>query len=160
MRMRAPQNRYLNPDQTPKQILWHSSIMPSQQQPTSCPIILLSLPLPLPIKPLTNSIPPNQTPRPNIIARPKQLRNIHIQRTVRLRTSEQLVYARHRARNGIRRRPSRLEQVEADLAGFEIDVGVADGRYEADGGWREGILRGDRDGEEPAAVCGIESARV
>lgn len=32
---------------------------------------------------------------------------------------------------------------------------MADGCYEADGGWREGVLRRDRDGKEPAAVCEV-----
>jgi hypothetical protein len=65
------------------------------------------------------------------------------------------VYARHGRRNCVGGRPRGLEQVEADLAGFEIDVGVADGRYEADGRWGEGVLRRDGDGEEPASVCGV-----
>ena len=32
---------------------------------------------------------------------------------------------------------------------------MTDGRYEADRGWGEGVGRGDRDGEEPAAVCEV-----
>lgn len=126
----------------------------SVQQATSVPnqITPYSLPLPLPIIPLTNSIKPNQTSSPNLVARPKQLRNIHIERTVRLSTSKQLVYTRQSRRDSIRGCPSGLEQIEADLARLEIDVGVADRCYEADGRWREGVGGGDRDGKEPAAV--------
>ena len=63
------------------------------------------------------------------------------------------MYRRHRRCDCVCGRPCGLEQVETDLAGFEVDVGVADGRDEADGGWGEGVGRGDVDVEEPAAAC-------
>jgi hypothetical protein len=50
------------------------------------------------------------------------------------------------------RRPRRLEQVEADFARVEVDVGVADGRDEADGGRDERVRLGDVDVEEPGAA--------
>lgn len=42
------------------------------------------------------------------------------------------MYARHRCCNSVCGCPARLQQVEADLARLEVDVRVADGRYEAD----------------------------
>ena len=62
------------------------------------------------------------------------------------------MYARHGRRDGIRRGPGGLEQIEADLAGLEVDVGVADWRDEADGGRGEGVVRWDMDVEGPAAA--------
>jgi hypothetical protein len=112
----------------------------------------LHLPRPLPIIPLTNRIPPYQTPSPHIVTRAKQLRNIDVQRAIRLSTSKQLMYTRHSCRNRVRGCPRRLQQVEADLACFEIYVWVADGRYEADCGRGERVGCRYRDGEEPAAV--------
>jgi len=64
------------------------------------------------------------------------------------------VYARHGGRERVRRRPSCLEQIKADFARFEIDIWVADGCYEANGGRDEGICGRNGDGEEPAAVWG------
>jgi hypothetical protein len=65
------------------------------------------------------------------------------------------MYARHGGGDGIGGRPGRLEQIEADLAGLEVDVGVADGRDEADGRRREGVCVRDVDVESPAAACGL-----
>ena len=49
----------------------------------------------------------------------------------------------------------RRQQREADLAGLELDVRVADGRDEFDLGWLERVFSGDGDVEEPeAAVVG------
>lgn len=62
------------------------------------------------------------------------------------------MYACHGRCDGICGCPARLEQIEADLAGLEVDVGVADGRYEAHGGRRVGIGVGDVDVEEPCAA--------
>ena len=67
------------------------------------------------------------------------------------------MYRRHRRGNCVCGRPSSFQQVETDLAGLEVDVGVADGRDEADGGWGEGVCGGDVDVEEPAAACVIVS---
>ncbi len=49
------------------------------------------------------------------------------------------MYTGQSSRNRVRGCPRRLQQVEADLAGFEIYVWVADGRYEADCGRRERV---------------------
>lgn len=87
---------------------------------------------PPPVIPLRHRIKPNQRLGPDIIPNPEHLRNIHIERTIGLRAGQQLVHARHGGGNRVRRRPARLQQVEADLARLEVDVGVADGRYEAD----------------------------
>lgn len=62
------------------------------------------------------------------------------------------MYARHCGRDGVRRRPRCLEQIEADLAGLEVDIWVADGRDEADGGRGEGVCVRDVDVEGPAAT--------
>lgn len=45
----------------------------------------------------------------------------------------------HSRGDSVSRGPRGLEKVEADFAGFEVDIGVADGGYEADGGGREGV---------------------
>lgn len=66
------------------------------------------------------------------------------------------MYARHGGGDCVRGRPAGFQQVEADFARLEVDVGVADGRDEADCGRGEGVLRGDADGEEPCATCGVE----
>lgn len=101
-------------------------IRPTQPTPQNTPSS------PIPLEPLHLRIKPNQTLRPNIIPQPKQLRNIHIQRTIRLRTRQQLMYRRHRRCDCVCGTPRRLEQIEAYLARLEVDVGVADGRDEAD----------------------------
>ena len=44
------------------------------------------------------------------------------------------MYRRQRARDSICRTPGRLEEVEADLAGLEVHVWVADGCTEEDCG--------------------------
>jgi hypothetical protein len=93
-----------------------------------------------PIVPRRPCIKPNQTLRPQPVPLPKQLRNINVQRTVRLRRRPQLMHGRHSGRNGVRRRPRRFEQVETDLARLEVHVGVADGRGECDC-WRSEWVR-------------------
>ncbi len=49
----------------------------------------------------------------------------------------------------VRRRPRRFQEVEADLAGLEVDVWVADGSCEGDSGRGEGIGGRDEDVEVP-----------
>lgn len=63
------------------------------------------------------------------------------------------MYARHGRADSVRRRPRRLEQVEADFASLEVHVWVTDGRDEAHRGRRQRVLRGDVDVEEPASPC-------
>jgi hypothetical protein len=62
------------------------------------------------------------------------------------------MYRCHSCCYGICGRPRSLEEIEADLAGFEIHVGVTDGCYKADGGRREGVRIRDVNVEEPAAA--------
>ena len=90
---------------------------------------------------------------PYIVLLPKQLRDIHIEWTVRLRACQQLVDARHGRCDGVCRCPAGLEQVQADFTSLEINVWVADGRDEADGRRGEGVVVGDVDIESPAAAC-------
>jgi hypothetical protein len=113
----------------------------------------LRLPSPS-IVPFRLGIKSDQTLRANLIPDPKQLRNVHIERAIRFRAGKQLMYRGHGSRYCVCRRPRALQEVEADLARFEVDVRVADGRYEADGGRREGICIGNVDVEKPAAACG------
>jgi len=44
------------------------------------------------------------------------------------------------------------QQREADLAGLEMHVCVADGRDEFHGRWGERVVGGDGEGEEPEAA--------
>jgi hypothetical protein len=85
--------------------------------------------------PLGLRVKPNQALRANFVAYPKQLRNIDIQRAVRLRAREQLMYRGHSCCYCERGCPGGLQGVETDLAGLEVDIWVADGCYEADCGW-------------------------
>jgi len=62
------------------------------------------------------------------------------------------MHTRQRRRYSISGRPRRLEQIETDFAGLEIDIRVADFGDEFDGGRGEGVSVGDGDVEEPAAV--------
>jgi hypothetical protein len=62
------------------------------------------------------------------------------------------MYRRHGRGDGVRGRPRRLEQIKADLARLEVDVGVADGCDEADRGGRVGVRVRDVNVEEPAAA--------
>ena len=62
------------------------------------------------------------------------------------------MYAHHSRRDSVCGCPARLEQVEADLASLEVNIGVADGRDEADRRRRIGIGRRDVNVEEPCAT--------
>lgn len=108
-------------------------------------------PSPPPI-PLRRRIKPHQRISPNAVPAAQQLRNIDIQRAVRLGARQQLVHAGHGGGNRVGRGPRALQHVEADLAGAEVDVRMADGRDEADGGRRVGVRRRDVDVEEPGAA--------
>lgn len=90
---------------------------------------------------------------PHIVLLPKQLGDVHIERTVRLRACQQLVYARHGRCDGVCRCPAGLEQVQADFTSLEIYVWVADGRDEADGRRGERVVVRNVDIESPAAAC-------
>ena len=107
-----------------------------------------------PIVPLRLGIKPNQALRSDIISDSKQLGYIDIQGAVRFSAGQQLVYTRHGSGDGVGRCPGRLQQVQADLARLEVDVGVAYGRDEANGRGGEGILVGDAYVEKPFPSCG------
>jgi hypothetical protein len=107
---------------------------------------------PPPLEPLRLGIKPYQRLGAHIILLPKQLRNIHIERTIRLRTRQQLMHTRQRRSNSIRRRPRLLQQIEADLACLEVDVRVANWGYKADCGRGERVGGRDVDGEFPEAA--------
>jgi hypothetical protein len=114
-----------------------------------------SLPPPCALPPLRLGVESDQSLGAHIILLPHELGNIDIQGTVRLGARQQLMYARHGGRDGVGWGPRRLEQIEADLAGLEVDVGVADGRDEADRGRRKGVGVWDVDVEGPAAAWGL-----
>ena len=63
------------------------------------------------------------------------------------------MYSLQGRRERVRRRPRRLQQVEADLAGFEVHVRVADGGCEGDFGRGEGVGGRDEDVEAPETGC-------
>lgn len=91
---------------------------------------------------------PNQSLRSHQIPRPQQLRQINIQRTIRLPSRpHQLLHRLQRTHDPIRRRPRSLQQIETDLSSLEVDVGVAAGGEEMDGGWGGRIVGGNGDGE-------------
>lgn len=103
-------------------------------------------------------IPPFCTPqlhqplRPDLVPAPQQRRGVHIQRRVHLGIRQQPIANRpHRLQDTIRGRPRVLEQVEANLARVEMDVGMDDGREEADGGWGVWVCWWDDYCEEPSA---------
>lgn len=117
---------------------------------------LKSLPFLLPppsVVPLGLGVKSDQTLRSNFVPNPEQLRDIHIERTVWLGAGKQLVYRGHGCRYCVCGRPGALQEVEADFARLKVYIRVADWRYKADGGRREGICIGDVDVEEPAATC-------
>ena len=105
----------------------------------------------------THSIHPRKTPHQRLcahqIALPQQLRNVHIERTIRLTTrTQQLLHSLQRTNHSIRRGPRRLQQIKTDFSRLEADVRVADGSLEADF-WRcVGVRRWDCYAEGPMAA--------
>jgi hypothetical protein len=110
-----------------------------------------SLP-PSSVVPFGLGVKPDQTLRSNLVPNPKQLRDIHIERTVWLGAGKELVYRGHGCRYCVCGRPGALQEVEADFARLEVYIRVADWRYKADGGRRERVRIGNVDVEEPAAT--------
>jgi hypothetical protein len=97
--------------------------------------------------PLLRRIKPHQPLRAHIIPIPHQIRNVHVQRTARVRIRQQLLHSRERGRKRVRGRPVRGRQKsKADFACLEVDVWVDDGGAEADEGWCEGVVGRDGDG--------------
>lgn len=103
------------------------------------------------------SIKPHQPLHTNPIPLPHQPRNIHIQRTRRLRARFPVQHVLHSFQcfhNSIRgRSPIVREEVETNFSCGEFDVGVADGGREVDGGWVRGIGGGEVDVEVPFSAC-------
>lgn len=109
-------------------------------------------PSPFPCSPPPRA-PPNQRLDTHQIPTADQIGNIQIQRTLRLATTRhQLLHRLQRAHDAVSRRPARLEQIEADLAGGEGDVGVDGGREEGADGWGGGIVGGEGEGEGEEAA--------
>ena len=52
-----------------------------------------------------------------------------------------------------------IQQGQTYLARLEVDVGVADGCFEGDFGWRQWVVGWDVDGEEPEAA-GVGAAGI
>ena len=137
--------------QTPRSFAKSSQFTPSLSQYSP-----LSLPNPsLQLVTLPTSPPPLPTPEPhqalpaNLIPALQQRRYIYIERTIYLRIRKQLVDGLQRRCERVRRRPRRLQEVEADFACFEIHVWVADRGRESDFGWCERVGGGDEDVEVP-----------
>lgn len=63
------------------------------------------------------------------------------------------MYRRQSGGDSVGGRPRGLEEIETDLAGTEVDVGVADWGREFYGGGREGVGGRNGDEEEPAPAC-------
>jgi hypothetical protein len=105
-----------------------------------------------PLVPLCFGIEPNERLSANVVAQAEHLGNVDVEGAVGLGAGEQLVDRRHGGGDCVGRGPRRLEQIEADFARVEVDVGVADGRDEAHRGRDERVGLGNVDVEEPAAA--------
>ena len=77
---------------------------------------------------------------------------VHVERRLGLCAGKQLVDGRERRRDGAGGCPGVLEQVEADGAGAKVDVGMANGRLEADGRGVQRIVRWERNVQRPPAA--------
>ena len=111
--------------------------------PNPDPVYLPTTPPPLPT-PISD-----QTFPANLIPTLQQRRYIHVERTIHLGIRKQLVYSLERRCERVCRRPRRFQEVEADLAGLEIHVWVADGGCEGDFGRGVGVGGRDEDVEVP-----------
>ncbi len=95
----------------------------------------------------------DQLARTDDVTAAQKRRDVDVERRVRLRAAEQHADGADALEHAVRGRPGVLEQVEADLAVLQRNVGVHDLRDEAHPGRLEGVLVGDVDGEKPAAAC-------
>jgi hypothetical protein len=106
-----------------------------------------------PFVPLRLRIKSNQCLRPHVVLLPQKLRDIHIERGIRLGARQELMYRGQGGCYRVSGRPGGLEEVEANLAGAEVDVGVADWSREFYGRRGQRVGGGDGDEEEPAPTC-------
>lgn len=114
---------------------------------------------PFPLKPLLAIIPPipirapklDQPLGPQDIAAPQQRRHVDVQGAVRVGAAEQHADGAQALEDAVRRRPGVLEEVEADLARVERDVGVHDLRDKGDFRGVEGVGLREGDCKEPAS---------
>lgn len=102
--------------------------------------------------PLGSGVKADQTLRAKQVALPQQLRDINVEWGIGLGGGEELVDGGQSGGDGEGRAPGGLEGVEADLAGLEVHVRVADGSDKLDIRRGERIGRRNADVEEPAAV--------
>lgn len=133
----------------------HLRPSPSLRQQTTYPQPF-SLPPTLPPPSSLNSTPspnarikPHQPLRPNPIPIPNQPRQIQIQRTIHLPPArQQELHGFQRRHETVSRRPGgRREEVQADFAGAEGDVGVAAGGAEGYCWWEVGVGWWEGEGE-------------
>lgn len=98
----------------------------------------------------------DQPLRPQDVAATQQRRHVDVQGAVSVGAAEQHADGAQALENAVRRRPGVLEEVEADLARVERDVGVHNLRDKGDfrGVQRVGLREGDC--EEPASFYGGE----
>jgi hypothetical protein len=82
----------------------------------------------LPLPPESPSVVSDQALCTSPVSTAKQHSYINIERRIRLGTRQELMYARQGTRNRVRGTPTRLKQVQADLAGFQVNIWMADGR--------------------------------
>ena len=101
----------------------------------------------------------DQPPRAQDVAAPQQRRDVDVERAVGHGVRQQHAHGAHALEHRVRRRPLVLEQVQADLARLQRDVGVHDRRREADRRRLQRVRRRDGDVQEPAAVCENAPAR-
>lgn len=140
--------------------LFFSSSKPTPPPlPVPPPRSIIALPLPPkhsfpiipPLPPKTPEL--DQPPGADGVPGPQQGGAVDVERRVDLRVGQQGPDGAHRLEDRVGRGPGGLEQVEADLARLERDVGVHHGRGEAHLRRGEGVVGRDLDGEEPPAFC-------
>lgn len=119
------------------------------QHPSPFYLPPLSLPIIPPLLPGAPQL--HQPPRAEGVAGPQQGGAVDVERGVDLGVRQQGPDGADRLEHRVRGGPGALEQVQADLARREGDVGVHHGRGEAHLRRGEGVVGRDEDGEEPSA---------
>lgn len=95
----------------------------------------------------------DQPARADHVPAAQQRRDVDVERAVRLGVPEQHAHGAHALEHAVGGGPGVLEQIEADLARLQRDVGVDDGRGKGHLGGLERIRRGKGDLEKPTAIC-------
>lgn len=151
--LRVNTGRTVNIDekQTPKGYLFSRSIRISSED--AVPMPSPSTPFPLALVSEHTRIVANQTRSALFVPSTQQLRNINVERTVRFGVRQQLVHSIESARDGIRRRPRGLQEIETYLAGLEMDVWMAYRRFEHNRRGRQRVILRDLYIEIPCAGC-------